>query len=554
MKVWTSLPFVRDPMQGITSAENGKCGLGRECELEQDGDCNYDYDYDDEDTKETKQADNNGDLVRESLKNQPGDNWELEKYRSIDEDDHTILTHRERVVMALTLSLIGLCSAMSMPIYWTALTELEREFHTTESKINYTVTAYLCFQAVAPVFVSSFSDIWGRRPVILVCITAGLCTNVGLAVSRTYWLIVFLRCVLASSLAPLVSITAASVGDFTTRRNRGSLTGLTTGFTLIGQGIAPFLGAVMDTAWGWPAIFWFSAAFNGTILLLSFVLVPETHRGYVGNLGIKPKSFIHYSPYLLYLGSRLEPYDENKVAKRDHKYQPWKPLMLSYKPDILSILLPCSILFALWTISQTTLSVHFSKVYHMRVIIIGVCFFAPGMASIFGTVISGRVLDYLYRKRKAVYDATYKDLAPQDRPPFNIVKVRLLTIPFAGLFAAMASIVFGWCMDKHTNIAPILIMSFLITFFVMFPLNTAVTVLIDMYPQIAGGATALNNLFRCGMSAIFVSCLNMMEDKMTVGGTYTFMAAISLLFLTVVLRLIIGNEDTITKPKNLSED
>ncbi|KGK34621.1 hypothetical protein JL09_g6231, partial [Pichia kudriavzevii] len=93
-------------MQGITSAENGKCGLGQECELEQDGDCNYDYDYDDEDTKETKQADKDGDLVRESLKNQPGDNWELEKYRSIDEDDHTILTHRERVVMALTLSLI----------------------------------------------------------------------------------------------------------------------------------------------------------------------------------------------------------------------------------------------------------------------------------------------------------------------------------------------------------------------------------------------------------------------------------------------------------------
>lgn len=80
----------------------------------------------------------------------------------------------------------------------------------------------------------------------------------------------------------------------------------------------------------------------------------------------------------------------------------------------------------------------------------------------------------------------------------------------------------------------------------MFPLNITGTVLIDMFPEISGGATALNNLFRCGMSAIFVSCLTRMEKNMSTGGTYTFMAGIGLLSIGMIL-LLMKKSDSILR-------
>ena len=70
-----------------------------------------------------------------------------------------------------------------------------------------------------------------------------------------------------------------------------------------------------------------------------------------------------------------------------------------------------------------------------------------------------------------------------------------------------------------------------------------------MFPEIAGGATALNNLFRCGMSAIFVSCLTKMEDNMTLGGTYTFMAGIAAVSTGLVLVLMKNSESILIKAR-----
>ena len=507
----------------------------------------------------------------------------LEKQLTIAEDDYTILTHKERLTLALFLSMIGFCSAMSMPIYWTALPQLEMAFHTTEERINFTVTAYLCFQAVAPLFVSSLSDVYGRRPVILICILGGVVTNVGLAVSRTYWLMIFLRCVLASFLAPLISITSACVGDFTTRRNRGGLTALTSGFTLIGQGIAPFLGAVMATAWKWPAIFWFSAALQGVILTIAFLMVPETHRAFVGNLSVIPKNPIHRAPILMLFKDRLVKFDETLVEKNLNQYAPWKPLLLISRIQVFYILLPSSILFSIWTISQTSMTVHLSKYYHYSTLDIGLCFFAPGVATVAGTLLSGKLLDKLYKKKKELYNQKYaailenynkelldhhhhhhrhhhhensnedsnedkfEELEMQEIPPFNILYVRLYYIPYAAIIVCLAAIVFGWCLQHVIKLPVILVMSFLITFFCMFPLNITATVLVDMFPEISGGATALNNLFRCGMSAIFVSCLDKMEVSMSLGGTYTFMGGIGLLFSCLIVLLILKSDSILRK-------
>ncbi|GME77308.1 unnamed protein product [Ambrosiozyma monospora] len=194
------------------------------------------------------------------------------------EPPYTILTEREKYILSALLCSVGLVSCISMPIYWVALTEIKNAFHITEEQTNLTVTAYLVLQALSPMVFSNASDYFGRRPVILTCLTGGVAVNVGLAVANAYWLMIFLRCLLALFVSPVISINMSVVGDYTTRSNRGGIASIVSGFTLIGQAVAPFLGSVMDTAWNWRAIFWFSAAFDGTVLALVFVCLPETRQ------------------------------------------------------------------------------------------------------------------------------------------------------------------------------------------------------------------------------------------------------------------------------------
>lgn len=438
---------------------------------------------------------------------------------------HTVLTDKEKVALACLLALGGLCSSICMPIYWTALPELARDFNTTQSKINYTVTAYLCFQAVSPIFISSLSDVWGRRPTMIICLIGGIAVNIATACTKSYGVLIFLRCLLATFLASLVSITAAAVGDFTTRKNRGGLSSITYGFTLIGQGIAPFLGSVVDTAWEWPAIFWFSAALDAFVLILLFVLCPETNRVFVGNMSVIPKSWIHRSPILYYFKGRIVPYDENLLktfGAQTEIYNPWKALALIKKIPVLIILLPCAIQFAAWTISQTSMSIHLQENYHYSALHVGICFFSPGFATVVGTLTAGQILDISYSKFKEKYNNNDQNL----NKPFNYIKARIMLIPIFSIVMIGSIIAFGWCLQNQIHLAVILIFSFLLTFAAMYPLSVVGTLLVDMYPTMSGGATALNNLFRCGVSAIFVSCLDYMENKLTIGGTYTLMGAI----------------------------
>ncbi|ODV85018.1 hypothetical protein CANARDRAFT_176427 [[Candida] arabinofermentans NRRL YB-2248] len=449
--------------------------------------------------------------------------------------------------MTFLLATIGICSSMSMPIYWVALTEIEKQFNITEEQTNLTVVAYLVLQAVSPVFVSTASDIFGRRPVVLVCLIGAVGTNIGLAVSNAYWLIIFLRCVLAAFVAPVVSVNSSIVGDFTTRRDRGGISGFVSGFTLIGQGFSPFLGAVVDSRWDWKAIFWFSTIVDAFVFFLILVTCPETKRTIVGNLSYRPKNWIHKSAALIYFGKkRLTDVDGSTLEPiTTRKYDPLSPFAILMSPEIIFNLLPCSLLFATWTISQTSLTTYLSKQYHYSTLMVGVCFFAPGIATISGTIIGGKVADYRYRRAKRVYNEKYlKDSKISiDAPPFNIIKARVGIFAIPSSVVIAATLVFGWCLEYDESVAIILVCSFFITFGCMYPLNVASTLLVDLYPEKSGSASSLNNLTRCGMSAIFVACLSKMTASMNLGGTYTLMAGLDILGVGLIYYVIYKSDE-----------
>ncbi|KAG7880451.1 hypothetical protein KL937_002013 [Ogataea polymorpha] len=437
---------------------------------------------------------------------------------------HTILTKREKLFMTILLSLIGVASAMSMPIYWVALTEMKKKFRVTEEQINLTVVAYLVLQSLSPVFFSTATDYVGRRPVVLVCLAGGLAINIALAVSDAYWMIILFRCLLASFVSPLISIDSSIVSDFTTRRDRGGYNGTVNGFLLVGQGLSPFFGALVDSGWDWRAIFYFSAIIDGVLLVIAFICLPETKRSIVGNMSVKPDHWYHRAPVLLYFGKRLSDTSKSTVEHMElPSYNPLRTVMIMRYPQVTMVLIPSSVIFATWTMSQASLSTVLSESYGYSTLKIGLCFFASGAATVLGAITSGKVLDFAYN------NARQKQLRSDSSKPLNIIKARVQYFFIPSLVCAASSVVFGWCFQKKENVAIILVMTFLITFSTMFPMNAVPTLLIDMFPGQSGSVASLNNLGRCGMATIFMACLSKMTASMKLGGTYTLMAGLILL-------------------------
>lgn len=499
-----------------------------------------------------EEEDAHSNYVKSFLGDQMGVPLTLLDSRFVNGLPHTVLTQRERVFLSVLLGIIGIGSSFSMPVYWPALSDLAEAFDTTEARINYSVTSYLCLQATSPVFISSLSDVFGRRPVMIFCLIGGVGFNIALACTKKYWCLIFFRSCLAFFVAPLVSITVSSVGDLTTKRDRGSLTTLASGLTLIGQAIAPLLGAVMQTVWSWPAIFWMCTILSGILLLLVIVFVPETNKRFVGNLGVRPKYWYQHSPALWYLSKRIDN-EKNAptILTTKAHYNPWKPLSLCKRPAVLFILLPTAIQFGSWTILQTTMSVELQKSYDYTVLQVGLCFIIPGVASATSALLYGKLIDRLYKQRKSAYQKKYaKQLENGDKhlvPAFNIINCRLIPFIPLSLIGASVTLIFGWCIDKHQPVAIILVMAYIQTSCIMYPMNVVTTVLIDLFPDITGGVTALSNLFRCSMSAIFVSCLDKMNDAMTIGGTYTFMMAINLVSSLLVIYLMKLSQEILNK-------
>ncbi|VEU21199.1 DEKNAAC102134 [Brettanomyces naardenensis] len=440
---------------------------------------------------------------------------------------HTIMTTGEKYFLAGLISLFALCSGLNTPIYWVALPEMEDQFNINEEQANLTVTVYLVFQAISPLFFCTLADFVGRRPVVLYCMLGCVGSNIGLAVCNSYGVLMFLRCLLAIHGAPFAAISSAIVGDFTTRKDRGGLIGVTSGFALIGVGIAPFIGSCLDERWKWRGIFWFSAAFNCLALALAVFFYPETRRTIVGNMGIAPVKWMHKSPviYLLNRGRISKEENGTREEQTDTSYNPLRTLNLLRDPMVLFALLPNSLLNAAWTMGQASLTTALSQDYGYPPLKVGLCYFSSGVACCVSTVMSGKLLNYSYKKARQ----SQQDLERSSRKPLNIIRIRFRYFQIFNTVALIFTVIYGWSLDRHWPIAAILVCSFIMTYAVMYPQMAAGTVLVDLYPERSGAVSSLNNLSRCAMSAIFVSCLSLMNNKMTIGGTYSFMGGLSVL-------------------------
>ena len=145
------------------------------------------------------------------------------------------------------------------------------------SVVQLTLSLYLLSLATAQLFLGPLSDRFGRRPVLL----AGLALNVGASIAaiaaHSIAMLIAARMLQAIGASAGIVIGRAIVRDLFARERAAAMLGLVTTAMVVAPMVAPLIGGLLVTGFGWEAIFVCIAALSSLVFVWAFVVLPETH-------------------------------------------------------------------------------------------------------------------------------------------------------------------------------------------------------------------------------------------------------------------------------------
>lgn len=462
-----------------------------------------------------------------------------------DSEPYTIFSHSEKYALSLLASFLAFFSSIAVPIYLPALTELEDYFNVTTEKINLTIVTYSIFQGVAPAFWGPLADRFGRRPIYPLCLITYIGANIGLAMAKSYGMLLGFRALQAAGMAAAVAIGAGLVGDITQRKDRGTFMGLFGGITLLGNALGPLIGAGLSSTWNWRSIFWFLVISAACALVLVLLVLPETNRAFVGNASVRPKRLVNTSPAMVALhGKILIPYNTAVATKRGLLSTPKKSSVLRsfelfFNKDVALVLIPSGIHYTVWFIALTVQSTALTKQYNFSITAVGISYLANGLGSILGSIFGGRLMTYIYAKHQEKFKQKWVEENGPDSTPnmfhFDLIKARIIPSFFLSPIMIVGCLIFGWTIQYNVHWIVPIIMTFFISVTGVTFVNVSNVLMVDIFPQESSSASACVNLVRCLLCAVGLAVIDKMNAALGQGGSMTLLSGICALSLGALL-------------------
>ncbi|EEH04469.1 conserved hypothetical protein [Histoplasma capsulatum G186AR] len=448
---------------------------------------------------------------------------------------HSIFTPAQRSYIAVSITLAAFFSPVSTNIYLPALNTLVGELSVSISLMNLTLTSYLIFQALAPMFMGDFADTAGRRPAILLCFAISVAASVGLALQTNYLALFIHRCVQAVGSSPTIVLATGVVADVATSDQRGTYIGWITAGALLGLAIGPVVGGVLTQHLGWRANFWSLAIFSAAFLVSFAIFFPETGRHIVGDGSHPPQKWnISVITYLARKAVRRA--EDSSVAFQAPTDAPRRPklrfpnpiksLVILREKDTLIIILTNAIMIGSFYDINVSVTSLFHDIYGYNDFQIGLCYIPFGAGACIGSIANGFLLDYNYSRIARELGVPIVHNRQQDLRHFPVERARLQTM-FPLMFVSVCAIVaFGWVLHFRVSIAAPLVLLFISGAAITGTVNTVSTLLVDLHPGKVATVTASNNLVRCLVGAGATAVISPMISGMGVGWCYTLIGFI----------------------------
>ncbi|KAF4982209.1 hypothetical protein FZEAL_2093 [Fusarium zealandicum] len=454
--------------------------------------------------------------------------------------DYSVFKLWQKRFIVLAAASTALFSPMTAQIYFPALPAIARDLDVTTTQINLTVTTYMIFQGITPMFVGSLADSGGRRPAYIICFVIYIAANIGLALAPSYGALLGLRCLQSAGSASTVSLCFAVVADVVTSAERGQYIGLTAVPVVLGPALGPVIGGLLAQYLGWRSIFWFLAILAGVAIVIIIAFFPETCRHIVGDGSITPPLAYRSIWQILKLRRTRTSSDKSDLSRQPSRGSQYKKkFKFKFKaPNVLGsalmlleketglLLSFSSICFAGFYCVATAMPTLFERNYGYNEVQIGLMFLPIAVGSIIASFIAGTFTNRNFRRHCDKLNIPYESSRQQDLAGFPIERARLeIGMPLM-MIAAIMLIAWGWAVEASTHVAVPCVLSALIGVGIVGFNNTTNTLLIDIHPGKAGTASAANNLTRCLVGAGSSAAVVPMIDAMGAGWTFTLVGGL----------------------------
>ena len=192
-------------------------------------------------------------------------------------DPALALPHRRKMEILFAILLGMFLSALDQTIVGTALPTITRDLHGSNELYTWVVTIYLLTATITGVFYGKLSDIYGRRPMLLIGISIFL---IGSALSGLSWsmesLILF-RGIQGVGAGAIFPISLAVIGDLFTPRERGKYQGLFGAVFGVSAILGPLLGGWLTQNLSWNWIFFVNIPIGLVALAIIYRFLPTVH-------------------------------------------------------------------------------------------------------------------------------------------------------------------------------------------------------------------------------------------------------------------------------------
>jgi MFS transporter, DHA1 family, multidrug resistance protein len=191
-------------------------------------------------------------------------------------------------LLALLIAMAGM-SSLSLNILVPAMPGLATKLAADPARVQLTVSLYLMGLAVAQLVFGPLSDRFGRRPVVLAGLALATVASTAAIFAASIATLVIARVAQSLGASTGQTIGRAIIRDLYDRQHAASMIGLVTSVVVLMPMIAPLIGGILDTLFGWEAIFAFTAAVSFAICAWAMLGLPETR-----NLSLGPNSERHF--------------------------------------------------------------------------------------------------------------------------------------------------------------------------------------------------------------------------------------------------------------------
>ncbi|MFC1459997.1 multidrug effflux MFS transporter [Microvirga arabica] len=173
---------------------------------------------------------------------------------------------------------VSAVSPLGINMYLPSMPGMARALGVDFTTIQLTLSLYLGAMALGQLIIGPLSDRFGRRPVLLIGLLTFVAGSILCLLAQSIGVLIFGRIVQAIGGCAGITLSRAIVRDLYGRNQVASMIAYVTMGMAVAPMIAPTIGGLLETFFGWRASFAFLIVFGGLALVFAYWWLRETNH------------------------------------------------------------------------------------------------------------------------------------------------------------------------------------------------------------------------------------------------------------------------------------